>query len=148
MCSSRKKRYIGEGARLVNSLHVPCELRGRPRMPFQAAVTLTDEWGEELKRYSDETSVPPAVLARQWLIEKLRDLRRWYACGRWNISATSSAVNSPTPGSASARTKPGVTTRLAARPIVIGCLRACPMVAPFFRVPSSLALARLLSVMR
>lgn len=55
---------------------MPRPKKGEQRMNFQTVVRLPDEWGDELKRYSDETSVPPAVLARQWLIEKLRDLRR------------------------------------------------------------------------
>jgi len=54
---------------------MPRPKKGESRMNYQTVVRLPDEWGEELKRISDETSVPPAVLARQWLIERLRDMR-------------------------------------------------------------------------
>lgn len=54
---------------------MPRPKKGEQRMNFQTVVRLPDEWGEELKLYSDQTSVPPAVLARQWLIEKLRDVK-------------------------------------------------------------------------
>lgn len=54
---------------------MPRPRKGDDRMNYQTVVRLPDEWGQELQRIARETSVPPAVLARQWLVERLRHLR-------------------------------------------------------------------------
>ncbi len=45
-------------------------------MTYRTAITLPDEWAEELERLAKERGAPPAVMARMALIEWLREQKQ------------------------------------------------------------------------
>jgi len=49
--------------------------KGENKLEYKTLVRLPDEWAVEMTRASHETSIPPAVLARQWVIERLREMK-------------------------------------------------------------------------
>ncbi len=49
--------------------------KGDKKLEYKTLVRLPAEWAVEMTRASNETSVPPAVLARQWVIERLREMK-------------------------------------------------------------------------
>ncbi len=49
---------------------------GEKKMTYRTAITLPDEWAEELERLAKERGAPPAVMARMALIEWLREQKQ------------------------------------------------------------------------
>lgn len=47
--------------------------KGEAKMTFRTQIFLPDEWAEALKRLADERGAPVGVLARQAVIEWLRE---------------------------------------------------------------------------
>jgi len=55
---------------------MPKQPLGEKKMTYKTAVSLPDEWAEELERLAKERGAPAAVLARMAIIEWLREQKQ------------------------------------------------------------------------
>ena len=74
-------RHLAQGSRLVNVKGVPGNLKNRRHeagkvMTFETMVRLPESDGEEFQAVAKEKGLAPAVLARLWIMERLREERR------------------------------------------------------------------------